>query len=226
MAHIALFGKHSFGAAAAQALARAGHRVDFIVSPSEHDRGHPDPLRRWADDTWTNWQHADRFTHTDLPDGIDLIVAAHSHRVIGAKTRARVAAAIGYHPSLLPIHRGRDAVRWTIHQRDRITGGSVYHLTNGIDAGPLAAQRTVLVRPDDTTSSLWARLFTVGVELLVQAADDHDAGRLAYVPQDEACATWEPSWERPRLYRPELTPLPARPERDTRQDAVRAGIAA
>jgi len=47
--------------------------------------------------------------------------------VFGRRTRARArVAAIGYHPSLLPLHRGRDALRWTIRDGDRVTGGSVY----------------------------------------------------------------------------------------------------
>lgn len=226
MATIALFGQRSFGAAAADALCKAGHRVEFVVSPADrHDMPLHDPLRLWADETQTEWVDAARYTDADIPDGVDLIVAAHSHNFIGQRTRARAPLAVGYHPSLLPIHRGRDAIRWTIRMGDRVTGGSVYHLTNGIDSGPLAAQRTVLVRPDDNEHTLWARLFQVGVGLLVQVADDADAGRVAYVPQNEACATWEPSWERPRLYRPELLALPASASSPPTRDGARDGIA-
>ena len=212
MATIAVFGQRSFGAATADALCKAGHHVEFVVSPADRPDGMlRDPLRAWADETLTEWADAATYTDADMPDGIDLIMAAHSHTFIGQRTRARARMAVGYHPSLLPIHRGRDAVRWAIHMGDKITGGSVYHLTNGIDCGPLAAQRAVLIRPDDDEHTLWARLFSVGIDLLVQVADDYDRDRVSYVPQDEACATWEPSWERPRLHRPELLELTARP---------------
>lgn len=210
MATVAIFGQRTFGAAVADALAKAGHRIEFVSSPRDRPDGMlPDPLRRWADDTWTDWHDAAQHLDPNRVPEVDVIVAAHSHQIIGRRTRARAKVAVGYHPSLLPIHRGRDAVRWTIHMRDRVTGGTVYHLTDRTDGGPIAAQRHLLVNPDDTTSTLWARLFTLGLDLLTSVCDDVDAGMVGYTPQDETCATWEPSWERPRLHKPELPEIAA-----------------
>ena len=56
------------------------------------------------------------------------------------RSRARACGGIGYHPSLLPRHRGIAAVEWTILEGDPIAGGSVYHLADGWDAGAIAAQ--------------------------------------------------------------------------------------
>ena len=41
---------------------------------------------------------------------------------------------------------------------DRVTGGSVYWLTKGVDCGPVAAQDWCFVRPDDDPESLWRRV--------------------------------------------------------------------
>lgn len=66
-----------------------------------------------------------------VPPGTELIVAAHSHSFISREARRRARfGAIGYHPSLLPRHRGRDAVRWTIHMRDQVAGGTVYWMND------------------------------------------------------------------------------------------------
>ena len=74
---------------------------------------------------------------SEIADGTDLIVTAHSHARI---SREALAAAklggIGYHPSLLPRHRGIAAVEWTIREGDPIAGGTVDHL-----AQQLLAQR-------------------------------------------------------------------------------------
>lgn len=141
------------------------------------------------------------------------MIAAHSHLFVSAAVRNRLRiGAIGYHPSLLPIHRGRDAVKWTIRQRDRVAGGSVYWLTDNIDAGPIAAQEHCVVAPDDTASTLWRdKLFPMGVRLIDRTLDDIAAGRLVMVMQDEASATWEPSLDSPPLFRPELPQLGALP---------------
>ena len=77
----------------------------------------------------------------EIAPGSDLIVTAHSHARI---TREALAVArlggIGYHPSLLPRHRGIAAVEWTIKEGDPIAGGTIYHLADRMDAGAIAAQ--------------------------------------------------------------------------------------
>ena len=71
---------------------------------------------------------------------------AHHARVSNeALARSRLGG-VGYHPSLLPRHRGIAAVEWTILEGDPIAGGSVYHLADGWDAGAIAAQDWCFVR--------------------------------------------------------------------------------
>jgi methionyl-tRNA formyltransferase len=76
-----------------------------------------------------------RVETADIPAGTDLILAVHAHAYItaGARQSARLGA-LGYHPSLLPRHRGRDAVRWTIHMGDAIAGGTLYWMDDGADS--------------------------------------------------------------------------------------------
>ena len=105
-----------------------------------------------------------------VPDGLDLIVCAHAHAFVteGARSKARYGA-LGYHPSLLPRHRGRDAIRWAIHMGDRVTGGSVFWLDDGADTGDVAAQDWCWVRPGDTPELLWRRdLAPMGLRLMAQ----------------------------------------------------------
>src|SRR4051794_25581791 len=68
---------------------------------------------------------------SEIAPETDLIVTAHSHARIGkdALAAARLGG-IGYHPSLLPRHRGIAAVEWTIREGDPIAGGTVYHLAD------------------------------------------------------------------------------------------------
>jgi methionyl-tRNA formyltransferase len=140
------------------------------------------------------------------PSGVDLIISAHSHDFIGRRTRLKARlGGIGYHPSLLPLHRGRDAIRWTLKMGERITGGSIYWLSDYTDGGDIAAQDWCFVRPDDDAESLWRReLFPIGLRLFARVLDDLELGLVVAVPQDETLATWEPSWQRPPLRRPDL----------------------
>lgn len=221
---IFLSGRGGFAVSVAEAIETAGHKLDGVASPrlrsGRHDEDNPlahDRLRAWAYPRGIDWTDADTLRARHIPDGTEVIVAAHSHAFLGRATRGRASvAAIGYHPSLLPLHRGRDAIRWTIRDGDRVTGGSVYHLTDRVDGGPIAAQDYVIVPPGSTPGSLWREhLAPLGVRLLVEALADLAAGRDRATPQDDTLATWEPSMASAPLYRPELLELPAA-DRDRR----------
>ena len=128
----------------------------------------------------------------------------------GQATRLRAKwGGIGYHPSLLPLHRGRDSTRWAIRMGERVTGGSVYRLSNRMDGGDVLAQRHVFIRPGDTAEELWRRdLAPLGVELLAQTVAAYAEGGYVHgAVQDEALATWEPSIDRPPAFRPDLVML-------------------
>ena len=204
---IILAGSRSFGAAALDMALEEGHDVAAVWAP-EGEAGGPDPwdkLTRAAEGEQLEVRV--RETPEEVAArGVDLFVAAHSHAFISSRARlATRLGGVGYHPSLLPRHRGRDAVYWTVAMGDPVAGGSVYWLTDNVDGGPLAAQEHCMVRPGWTGSDLWReRLFAMGIELLRGVLRELDGGVIREVPQDEECSTWEPSVERPPLWRPDL----------------------
>ena len=130
-----------------------------------------------------------------IAEGTDLIIAAHTHARVSeaALARSRLGG-IGYHPSLLPRHRGIAAVEWTILEGDVIAGGSVYHLADGWDAGAIAAQDWCFVNKGENARELWERaLAPMGIALLskvVQIA--RQQGSLPANPQDQRFATRAP----------------------------------
>ena len=207
MARVFLAGSGMFGSLVAQAAVDDGHQIVGVSAP-ESGRGRegaPDLTSLWA------WRFDVPFTSQRslrpdaIPDGTDVIVTAHSHAFIGRLTRARAAVAVGYHPSLLPLHRGRDAVRWQSRMGERVVGGTIYHLTDRVDGGPIADQRHLIVPPGLPAGELWREhLSPLGVSMVRDILHSVDAGTVAYVPQDDSLATWEPSFSAEPIYRPEL----------------------
>lgn len=191
-----LVGQKWLGAETLALLLAKGHEVASVAAPVG------DRLHRAAVDAGVPVADPGRILAASwVPPGTELIVAAHAHCFISriARARARLGA-IGYHPSLLPRHRGRDAVRWTIHMRDQVAGGTVYWMTDRADGGPIAAQAWCHVRPGDTADSLWRReLGPIGLQLLGTVIDAVAIGELIRTPQDESLATWEPAFDRPAL---------------------------
>ena len=130
-----------------------------------------------------------------IPEGTELILAAHTHARVSNEALARSRlGGVGYHPSLLPRHRGIAAVEWTILEGDAVAGGSVYHLADGWDAGAVAAQDWCFVAKGETARELWERaLAPMGLALLgrvVRHAQQH--GELPAHPQDQRFATKAP----------------------------------
>lgn len=130
-----------------------------------------------------------------IAEGTELIIAAHTHARVSDEALARSRlGGVGYHPSLLPRHRGIAAVEWTILEGDPIAGGSVYHLADGWDAGAIAAQDWCFVKKGETARELWERaLAPMGLALLSRVVHQARAqGCLPAFPQDPAFATRAP----------------------------------
>lgn len=104
------------------------------------------------------------------PCRLDLLIAAHAFVFIPAELRSSAEWCIGYHPSLLPLHRGRNAVEAAIAAGEKVTGGTVFHLDDGFDTGSVVFQDWCFVTQGEGPADLWRRaLAPIGEELLLKA---------------------------------------------------------
>ncbi|MEX3690073.1 formyltransferase family protein [Paraburkholderia sp. BR14263] len=191
-----IVGQKWFGAELLRQCVAAGHDVAAVAAPGAVDEEY-DRLYAAAQQLGVPASIVGRrLEPSAVPDGVDVILAAHAHAFIPrvARERARLGA-LGYHPSLLPRHRGRDAVRWAIHMRESVTGGTVYWMDDGADTGPVAVQDWCHVRPDDTPAMLWRReLAPMGLRLFATALGLVERGDCPRLEQDQALSTWEPAF--------------------------------
>jgi phosphoribosylglycinamide formyltransferase-1 len=75
---------------------------------------------------------------------------------------------INTHPALLPAFPGAHGVRDALSYGVKVTGCTVHVVDEGVDTGPIIAQRAIEVLPDDTEESLHERIKAVERDLLVQ----------------------------------------------------------
>jgi methionyl-tRNA formyltransferase len=190
---LTVVGSRYFGAATLERLLAEGFEVARVVVPAEDDR-----LAKSAQAAGLDVVVLENPMHVPaeaIAEGTDLIVAAHSHARVSkvALAHSRLGG-IGYHPSLLPRHRGIAAVEWTIREGDPIAGGSIYHLAERMDAGPIAAQDWCFVKKGETARELWERaLAPLGLDLMVKVLRHaRDNGGLPAKLQDEQFATKAP----------------------------------
>jgi folate-dependent phosphoribosylglycinamide formyltransferase PurN len=88
-------------------------------------------------------------------------------RILAAEvvTRFRI---VNTHPAMLPAFPGAHAVRDALAAGVTKTGVTVHWVDEGVDTGPVIAQETVPVLPDDDEDALRARIQAVEKPLFVR----------------------------------------------------------
>ena len=109
------------------------------------------------------------------------VVAAGFMRILGpAFVHGYEYRIVNVHPSLLPAFPGAHAVRDALDAGVQVTGCTVHFIDEGVDTGPIIAQRAVDVQPGDTVDTLHGRIKQAErallVEVLMQLADDGGPG--------------------------------------------------
>src|SRR5205814_4471048 len=99
---------------------------------------------------------------------------------------------IQYHPSLLPKYRGPSSINWPISRGEKETGLTIFRPTDGLDEGAVMLQNKTPIGENDTLGSVYfERLFPMGVQAMLEAADLVVAGKHKEVEQDESKASYE-----------------------------------
>ena len=99
----------------------------------------------------------------------DLVVLAGFMKILPANfVRALSPNLINMHPSLLPNFPGAHAVRDALAAGATKTGATIHVVDEGVDTGPILAQRELEILPDETEAELHERIKTIERALIVQ----------------------------------------------------------
>lgn len=204
-------GQKHFGAEVLRVCLSTGLEVVGVCAPLEDKY-----LRPLAVLNGIPVMNAGMLSKDTCPRDIDLGITAHSFDYIGHATRMipRIGW-VGYHPSLLPRHRGRSAIEWALRMRDFATGGTVYWLNAGVDRGDIERQEMVWIDPahflGDTrqnAAEIWrTQLLPLGVKLIRDALRDIGRGVYNRAKQDARFSTFEPSLGVRDIFKPDLAML-------------------
>jgi phosphoribosylglycinamide formyltransferase-1 len=105
----------------------------------------------------------------------DLVVSAGFMKLLGKPFLDRYAGRfVNTHPALLPSFPGMHGARDALEHGVKVTGCTLFVVDDGVDSGPIIAQRAVDVRDDDDEATLHERIKTVEREMVVDVV-----GRMA-----------------------------------------------
>jgi methionyl-tRNA formyltransferase len=93
--------------------------------------------------------------------------------------------AYGMHPTLLPRHRGRAPIPWTILSGLARTGVTLFEIVDPTaDSGPVIGQQEVEVARDETATTLYDKLLDAHVALIRKHVPQIAEGTAPRIPQD------------------------------------------
>ncbi len=118
-----------------------------------------------------------------------VVVAAYGRILPSAILDVPPLGLLNIHPSLLPRYRGPSPVSSAILNGDELSGVTIMKLDEGMDTGPIVAQRETQIRPHENAESLTTRLFAMGAELVVEVLPRWQRGELTARAQDESGAS-------------------------------------
>ena len=118
-----------------------------------------------------------------------IVVAAYGKLLPPRVLQTPSHGCLNLHPSLLPRYRGPSPVASAILDGVGETGVTLMLLDEGMDTGPIVAQRKYPVSSADTAEKLTSALFQLGGQLLLENLAAWVDGRLPAEPQDQTVAT-------------------------------------
>jgi len=195
---IVLIGQAAFGKEVFQTLLSRGEDVVGIFVPPDKPGGEADALGELGREVGVPVFAPRRMREPEVSALYEKlapnlgIMAFVTDIVPEAILRYPKFGTIQYHPSLLPKHRGGNAIQWAIINGETKTGITIFWPDGGIDTGPIILQKEVEISPDDTAGSLYYnKLFGLGVEALMEALELVKSGDAPRIAQDESQATYE-----------------------------------
>jgi methionyl-tRNA formyltransferase len=195
---IAIIGQQDFGKAVLEAFLAHGDEVAGVFCAPEKPGARPDVLKTAAQEkgvkvfqfpSLKGEEARAALKELDVQVGVMAFVLQFAPQEF---VNIPKHGTIQYHPSLLPKYRGPSSINWPISRGDTKTGLTIFRPTDGLDEGPVILQKETAISPDDTLGTVYFdRLFPMGVQAMVEAAELVVTGKHRELVQDESLATYE-----------------------------------
>ena len=102
-----------------------------------------------------------------------------------------------FHPSLLPRHRGPDAIRWAFRHKETYTGATWFWADEELDAGDVCEMEVLAINEGERPREFYERaVLPSAIRMLGYIVRDLTSGVVRRRPQNEEDATYEPAIRR------------------------------
>ena len=97
---------------------------------------------------------------------------------------------INIHGSILPAYRGASPIQAALLHGEKETGVTIMEMSEGMDEGDILKIRTIIIDPEETSTSLFAKFAQLSGPTLIQTLRELEKGGITPLPQDPSLATY------------------------------------
>jgi len=197
-------GTPEFAVPTLNALVKAGHHVQLVVSQPDRPSGRGQQLAipavklRALELGLPVAQPAAIKNNEDFRAQLEalkpraIVVVAYGRIIPKWMLELAPLGNINLHASLLPKYRGAAPIQWALANGERVTGATTMRLNEGLDTGPILLQAEISIGGDETAAEVSLRLAKSGAELMSETLRQLEAGTLQPRAQDDSQATLAP----------------------------------
>ena len=216
---IVFAGTPVFAATVLAKLLDAGHEVTLVLTQPDRPRGRglrsaPGAVKQFAAEHRLEAIQPDSLKNEEvsrrLADARPAAVVTAAYGLILPQSVLDLAphGALNVHASLLPRWRGAAPIQRALLAGDRETGITIIRMDQGLDTGPILAQRALAIAQDDDAQSLHDRLALLGGDQVTAVLAMLAAGTARETKQPAEGATYAHKigdaealidWSRPAL---------------------------
>ncbi|HZF16958.1 MAG TPA: methionyl-tRNA formyltransferase [Steroidobacteraceae bacterium] len=196
-------GTPAFAVPALDALIEAGHEICAVYTQPDRPSGRGRKLTASAVKTraLVRRLHIEQPSSMKSPESAErlssltpdaMVVVAYGQILPQAVLDVPRLGCFNIHASLLPRWRGAAPIQHAILAGDPRTGVSIMRMTQGLDSGPVIAQRELRIDPQMSAGELHDALAPLGASLMVEALEQVAGGHAAPREQNAGDATHAP----------------------------------
>ena len=120
------------------------------------------------------------------PDAI--VLAGYTKLVKHELRQIPKTASINFHASLLPEYRGRHPVFWAIRDGETLTGITIHHLSDKLDEGNIAFQKSVPILDNDSVEQVYDKVIAISKDVVIELCQALKNGKLPDIKQRDGGA--------------------------------------
>ena len=197
---VVFMGTPDFARTALEALIKAGHKIVLVVTQPDKPKGRSGKLQISDVKDCAIKNGIEVFQPEKIKEessvsflksiDADIYVVAAFGQIISKEILDIPRyGCINIHASLLPKYRGAAPIQQAILDGEKVTGVTIQQMNTGVDTGDILLQREYAIFDDETGGSLFDRLSILGADLVIEALDLIEKGKIIPRPQDESKAT-------------------------------------